>query len=313
VATSTTPSFETALALSTLLQDRLTAGLVRDLEGAGVPTIVLKGPAIANWLYPGRGVRTYGDSDLLVSPDNWGRAMEALQSLGFEDDLGSLAHPRMESLTSHPWKRPGHHVDLHCTLWGIETTPERAWQVLSSHTTTMSVGGEEVRVLALGARTMHVALHAAQHGYDEGKPISDLELAVEVLPEELWLEAAEVAAELDAVGNLATGLRLVPEGRELAERLGITPQGSVDALLRVAHVPLASGFEELATTRGVRGKLSIVRSELVPTPDFMRWWSPLARRGPAGLAASYLWRPLYLATRAVPGLLAWRRARRLAR
>lgn len=312
MATSATPSFETAVGLGMLLRDRMTAELIVDIEAAGIPAILLKGPAIATWLYPGRGVRTYGDTDLLVAPEHWELAMETLASLGFEDDLGSLGHPRMESLTSHPWKRPGHSVDLHCTLWGIETTPERAWEVLSSHTTTMSVGGAEVRVLAPAARTMHVALHAAQHGYDEGKPISDLELAVDVLPDELWLEAVEVAGELDAVGNVATGLRLLPEGRELAERLGITPQGSVDALLRVAHVPLASGFEELATTPGVRAKLSIVRSELVPTPDFMRWWSPLARRGPAGLAACYLWRPLYLATRAVPGLLAWRRARRIA-
>ena len=89
-------------------------------------------------------------------------------------------------------------------------------------------------------------------------------------------------------------------------------EASVDALLRVAHVPLAHGFEELATTRGIRAKLAVLRQELIPSAEFMRWWSPLARRGPLGLAASYVWRPLYLALKAGPGLLAWRRARRVA-
>ena len=225
MASRTEPSSEATYAVRTLLQDRLTADLVASLEAAEVPPVVLKGPAIATWLYRGSEVRTYGDSDLLVAPDRWELAMATLQELGYEDDLGSLGHPRMESFTSHPWKRPGSHVDLHCTLWGIGVTPENAWRTLSARTTPLKVGGREVRVLAPAARAMHVALHAAQHGYDEGKPICDLELATELLSDELWMEAADVARELDALPGFATGLRLVPKGRELAERLGVERGG----------------------------------------------------------------------------------------
>jgi hypothetical protein len=140
----------------------------------------------------------------------------------------------------------------------------------------------------------------------------DLELALEHLPDELWTEAAAVAAELDATAGFATGLRMLPSGRELAERLGIESTGSVDSLLRVAQVPLAHGFEELATTPGLRAKLAVLRGELFPNPAFMRWWSPLASRGRLGLAAAYAWRPFYLALKAGPGFVAWRRARRTA-
>jgi hypothetical protein len=303
---------ELVWAARSLALDRRSASLVAELEAAGVPAVLLKGPAIAAWLYPGRGVRTYGDTDLLVPFHRWELAMATLQGIGFEDGLGGMAHPRMESFTSHPLTRGGEDVDLHCTIWGIQVPPERAWEVLSANTERMNVGGRSVSVLAPAARAMHVALHAAQHGYDEGKPVLDLELALEVLPDELWAEAAAVAAELDALGGFATGLRLLPAGRALAERLGVDREASVDALLRVAHVPLSQGFEELSNTRGVRAKLGVVLGELAPTADFMRWWSPLARRGRLGLAAAYAWRPLYLALRAGPGLVAWRRARRTA-
>jgi len=46
--------------------------------------------------------------------------------------------------------------------------------------------------------------------------------------------------------------------------------------------------------------------------DFMRWWSPLARRGRLGLTVSFLWRPLWFLGHAGPAYLAWRRARREA-
>jgi hypothetical protein len=312
VVTGSALSTELAQAARCLALDGLGATLVGELEAEGVPAIVLKGPAIATWLYRDRGMRLYGDVDLLVPARDWERTGATLRRLGFEDSLGVMAHPRMESGTSYPWHRGGADVDLHCTLWGIGVDPERAWEVLSSRTVPMKVGGREVRVLAPAARAMHVALHIAQHGYGDAQPRRDLEAALDLLPYELWLEAAEVASELDALPGFATGLRLSPRGLALAERLGVDGEASVESLLRVAHVPLAHGFEELATTPGLRGKLSVLASELVPTPDFMRWWFPPARRGRLGLAAGYVWRPLYLALRAGPGLLAWRRARRVA-
>ncbi len=49
--------------------------------------------------------------------------------------------------------------------------------------------------------------------------------------------------------------------------------------------------------------------ELFPRPEFMRWWSPLARRGRLGLVLSYPRRWLWLALQAPRGLWAVRRAR----
>ena len=182
--------------------------------------------------------------------------------------------------------------------------------MLSRRTEPMEVGGRVVRVLAPAPRAVHLALHAAQHSAEALKSQVDLKLAIEQLPEETWREAVEVARELEALPAFAAGLLTNHEGAELAERLGVSDERSVEALLAMSPVPLAQGFNQLATTPGLLAKLRLVLEELFPSPTFMRWWSPLAKRGPIGLAAAYLWRPVWFALRAGPGFLAWRKARR---
>jgi hypothetical protein len=297
-------------AAETLAVDALTARITELFEDRGIQSIVLKGPAVANWLYRGRPIRAYGDADLLISPDDWRRAKELLVELGFADALGPLAHPRMESISSHSWIRGDQNVDLHCTIWGIEADPAKVWEVLSARTVPMQVGGREVRVLAPAPRALHLGLHAAQHGIHAGKSQHDLSYAIEEVPEEVWREAAVLAAELQASAAFAAGLLTNRDGAALADRLGISGERSVEASLATSPVPLAQGFNQLATTPGVGAKLRLVAQELCPTPTFMKWWSPLARRGPLGLVAAYLWRPLWILAHAGPGFRAWRRARR---
>ena len=292
--------------------DRVTAEAGRALAAASLPFILLKGPAIASWLYSPERPRFYVDTDLLVRGGDWDAAATVLGSLGFEDDLGPLAHPRMESGAGHPWVRPadGAAVDLHRTLFGVGAEPEALWAAFSAGAGRMRVGGVDVAVPGPPARLLHIALHAVQHGGEsQPQPMMDLELAVGAAPAQTWGEARARAARLDAGGTFAAGLRLLPAGRELAEAIGAEREDSATALLRVDGVPLAEGFREISEAAGLRMKLGLAIRELFPTPAFMRWWTPLAGRGRPGLAAAYAWRALWLAYRAIPGYLAWRRAR----
>lgn len=289
-----------------LLVDRMTAELTGALSRQGVETILLKGASFATWLYGDGAIRPYGDCDLLIAPDKLGVAQQVLRDLGFRDYSAPLRHPRLDS---HAWRRDPDWVDLHSTLIGMRADPRQVWEILSQRTETQRIGGAEVRVLDPVARTLHVALHAAQHGRDEQKPLDDLARAVALLPAELWANAAQLAARLGATQAFATGLRLLAPGEVLASRLGLEGAGSVESALLIDPVPLALGFEHLSTVPGLRAKGLVILRELAPTRTFMRWWSPLARRSPAGLALAYCWRPLWLATRAIPGFRAWRRAR----
>src|ERR1700733_12035032 len=106
------------LAVRNLLVDLVTAEVADLFDAAGIDCILLKGPVIADWLYPD-AIRGYGDSDLLVAPLDWERAVALLTNHGFTDYLAPLAHPRMESLAGTAFVRGPDNVDLHCTIAGL--------------------------------------------------------------------------------------------------------------------------------------------------------------------------------------------------
>jgi hypothetical protein len=294
--------------LEALLLDRVTAEVHGALAAAGIPSIVLKGPAIANWLYHGDEVRGYGDSDLLIPHDRWQAAGEVLAQQGFRNFYANMAHPRMESYASDPWFRGDQDVDLHSTIYGIEAPHGAVWGVLSEDQALMEIGGEMLPVLGEPARALHVALHAAQH--QDGKAVHDLEKAIAQLPEETWRLAADIANRLEALPAFAAGLRLTDDGEALARRMGIEHVRSTHTDLRAGQVPLAESLNELLETPGIVAKLRVGVAEVFPKPRFMRWWMPLANRGRAGMAVAYLWRPVYIVSRLPAAIRAVYRARR---
>jgi hypothetical protein len=292
--------------------DKVAADLSQQLDSRGIPSIILKGPSVANWLYEDGPVRVYSDADLLISPEHWLLARRILEELGYVRELGELAHPRMGSFDSEAWERGDHHIDLHCTLWGIEAPPPDVWSTLSRTAEPMHIGGRWLPVLAPSARALHLGLHVAQHGDPDAQPGTDLSRAIDQLPFSLWEQATELAHRLDAVPAFAAGLRLIPAGAALADRLGLPTTSSLEASLRFTRAPLALGFEHLAQTGGLGRKIRLLLSEIFPSPAFLRWWWPFASRGLVGLATAYVWRLVWVAAHAVPGYYAWRRARRAA-
>lgn len=305
---SSVPAIFLGAGLRAMLIDRVTAEVHRALADNGIPAVVLKGPAIANWLYDRDEVRGYGDSDLLIPHAEWEHAGRVLSELGFQNFLGTMAHPRMESYASDPWFREGEDIDLHSTIYGLRARHEDVWAVLGSETEPMAIGGAQLPVLAEAPRAMHVALHAAQH--QDGKAIYDLHKAVAKLDEQIWWRAAEVARRLDGLPAFVAGLRLDERGAEIVERMGLSRVRSTHTELRAGQVPLAESLNELLETPGWRAKLAFTRAEMFPRTAFMRWWSPLARRGRLGMAVAYVWRPLYIVLRAPAAIEAVWSARR---
>ncbi len=204
-----------SLVIRSLTVDLLTGRVISSLRRAGIPTILLKGPAVARWLYDEGAARSYVDTDLLLAPDDFPAAERVLVGLGFErEGLGTI--PDDWPRHARTWLRSdGANVDLHRTFVGVGVTPAELWETLSAQTETMRVGGADLDVLRPAARALIVALHAAKDGGRIAKVRHDLGHAIERLPVDLWRETALLAARLQATATLGAGLRRSPAGAAL--------------------------------------------------------------------------------------------------
>lgn len=135
---------------------------LRVLTDAGVKAVILKGAA-AGMLYPDPALRSYGDIDCMVAPDDLGKARSALLAAGFtgEDDEGvSDHHVGLE--------KDGVHLELH---WRPNGIPAGAGKVrldalfldALAHTQVATVQGHEFPVFSPMVNGVVLLLHARKH------------------------------------------------------------------------------------------------------------------------------------------------------
>jgi hypothetical protein len=303
--------------VATILRiDSATAEVLRAFGAAGISCLVLKGPAIAGWLYDAAEPRYYVDSDMLVCPDDIAHAEHVLGQLGFVKRFDDSRMPDWWREHAGEWVREtdGVPLDLHRALPGVGVDERKAWSVLAAETDTIEIAGQDAPVLAIPARSLHIVLHAAQHGEASGRPLSDLERAIAQLEESAWRDAVHLAARLEATHALSAGLRLTPSGRDLASRLGLPAPGSVAATLAAGSAPpVALGIEQLVRARGVRARAAILWHKLFPPAEFVRHWQPVGTESRLGLARAYVRRPFWILRQLPRALQTWLGARRRVR
>ena len=295
-----------------LRNDVAAAEIILALNDAGIESILLKGPSIAQWLYDKGESRPYGDVDLLVAPRGFAGAEGVAKRLGFRHfKVGD----QLDEASGHrTWFREADGVclELHHGFVGIPATHQEFWNEMTQDTETLPIGVRDVRaqIPSVPARALLVAVHAASHG-PVGTPLGDLRRALERLPHNVWVEAVAFAERLRAEPAFAVGLSLVPEGVELVRRLGLDPAVPTNILVN-ASAPLSTtkGWEWFAAAPGVRGKLRFAYTKVAPPRDLMRAIDPIGRRGGIWLLIAYLVRPIRLAKQAPRGYRAWRELRR---
>ncbi|MGI8800554.1 MAG: nucleotidyltransferase family protein [Solirubrobacteraceae bacterium] len=305
------PSVETIRALA---MEAALVEVVAAMGRRGVAPLLFKGPALARWLYDDPAERQFDDLDLLVAPDQWTAANEALADAGFTE---RPALTREETTTRHAatWRRegtPAVEVDLHRAPFLLADRDQAAvWRAVTAATETIDFAGVPVAVPGRAAHALIVALHAAQHGYRAPRSVEDLRRALGRVGEADWRRAAAIARDLDADARLAAGLRMLPAGAALADRLELTDRLGPRLSLHLHDGPKTwGGFDRLAGIESRRERARAAVAIAFPSPGYLRVADPLARRGRPGLALAYLRRPLRLAVRAPAGFLAWRRVAR---
>jgi hypothetical protein len=301
-------------AVQCLWLDDVAAEVTTALSANGVRSVLVKGPATARWLYPDdQTARHYRDVDLLVAPDVYAGAEEVLVSLGFDRSHEDRLSDEVK-LHGHEWRRgsDGAAVDLHRSLHFLEDLPaEMVWRSVAQTAVAFEVAGVTLEAPSLPWRALHVVLHAAPEGPPDRQSWTDLARALDVVDEALWREAAALAASLNVEAAMGAGLRLLPQGIELAGRLGL-PDRPPDrfVLRRQAAPPQVRSVARLAELSGGSRKARYVAQKLFPPPDFLRQWTPLASRSRLGLAAAYVFRLVWSLARLPPALVGWARIRR---
>jgi hypothetical protein len=276
--------------------DALTAEVVGAFGREGIETLVLKGPVFAKWLYPGE-VRPYVDCDLMVAPDDRARAVGVLGRLGFTEHLPWMPSPLSLDPGGTAFNRSGGGmVDLHCQLPGLDGDPDAIWGRFAASAERQVIARVELWVPDRETLLLHVVLHAAHHANQvDGKPLEDLRRALALVEESEWSRALKLACACKGVPAFAAGLQLLPEGDKLARRLGLAEVRSFQhGIRREDNVIAEELYALLFADTGIRRKLVIAASDIFPKPDYMRWWSPLARHGKLGLAFAYLWRMIWI-------------------
>lgn len=140
--------------------------VLRGCAREGLDALVLKGPALAETVYPHPALRPFSDLDLLVRPADRFR-MDAL--------LRGLGHRRVAD--EHSWEfdvaydgatlyetPTGVRVDLH---WALLTEPRFVWRVAEAEVwaraVPLTVGGEAARGLGREDLVLYLAVHLAVH------------------------------------------------------------------------------------------------------------------------------------------------------
>ncbi|HTD08051.1 MAG TPA: nucleotidyltransferase family protein [Solirubrobacteraceae bacterium] len=283
--------------------DLATAEVASAFGIEGIETLVLKGPVIARWLYPGE-VRPCSDSDLMVAPRDRACAVDVLERLGFTEHLPYRPIRLSLDPGGTPFSRSGIFVDLHCQLPGLKGDPDAVWVRLAASADRQVIGGVELRVPDRDTVLLHVVLHAAYHAnLVDGNPREDLKRALALVEESKWSNALALACAYEGLPAFAAGLRLLPEGEDVACKLDLGDVRSLQHEFRHEDNVMAEElYAMLSADADVRQKLAIAARDIFPRPDYMRWSSRLAQRGKLGLACAYVWRVMWLIGQAPAGI-----------
>jgi hypothetical protein len=305
------PQARIAAATWNIRVDAATAEVVTSLGARGIHCFVLKGPALSDWYGPD-STRTYADGDIWTAPAAHAAAQTVLLDLGFVTEQDETGLPDWWLEHASGWYRAsdGSRIDLHRRLQGVGIEPARAWELLWPDRRQFEIVGQPAYRLPDPARVLYVTLHATHHGVKSPRSLAHVTAALGSVGDDVWNQALALARNLDAVAPFATGLRLLPAGALLAQRIGISDAGTTHArLLASTPPPIALGLDQLATA-GTARRFAILARKLFPPPGFIRhWWKPAANSRRM-LAVGYLYRPIWLLARAPAGYRAWRAARR---
>jgi hypothetical protein len=185
--------------------------------GAGIRMVALKGPLLAERLYPDAALRPSVDLDLLVSESELDATLDALRTGGWGPESGpSSAYARRHHHHLQV-RREGHPpLELHFRARAGFGTVFPAAPLISRSVAVGTASGRGLRVLAPEDEFVYLAVHAAAHGFSRLMWLYDLKLLCGRHVQMDW----EVIVDRARAVETLRAVRFACE--TLKERLGVT-------------------------------------------------------------------------------------------
>ncbi len=182
-------------------------------ESEGIAVMVLKGPALAESLYPDPALRSYSDLDLMVQKQDVPGALRVLTREGYRLDA-HLARLPLHTLLSLKFElflrqEHGEAVDLQWDI-GFADDPFRfdveiLWRSLSP----FRIAEREVPSLSPESLMLFLCVHGAKHLWSRLQWLGDVAWLARAQPD--WGVISDLATEAGCLTPLLLGLLLAQE------------------------------------------------------------------------------------------------------
>ncbi len=248
----------------------------RESAEAGIPPLVLKGPALIHLVYRDPALRPMTDIDLLVRPSDRPRLQAVLKKLGYTPvplypDLFQRGKTVLD-LHTEPVNRSriegrasALRLDIHALWRGALPLPDFP----------------PLRMLGLEDQILTLCIHALKHGFQRKIWLVDIAGCLDLLQtEEEWKKLFQRHRKCGTTGILALTLYMVqdrlqrelppPAGRFLAAtRLPPLSRRLLQASSQPGMPQILEPLVLMQAIRGIRGKISYLLEAAFPRPEIL--------------------------------------------
>jgi hypothetical protein len=190
-----------------------TADVFCQLQAAGIPCILLKGPALGVLAYDNLSFRTFADADLLVEKKDLVRAGAHLRSLGFEPLFGTLESDKLiRNGHALEFANDSRKVELHWTLLSSHLALDLGVDELWTLAVPIEIAGRAVLTLDSSSLFLFLCAHGAKHEWARFRWVCDIaQLGDRLTNDEV--------ARVDALAKRHHARRIVLLAMEMAQSL----------------------------------------------------------------------------------------------
>ena len=258
------------------------------LADAGVDVLILKGTALAYSLYPVPSIRSRGDTDLFIRPEDLSVLCDVLERLGYAKDVVSQGIGYQINLSKTDRFGLAHTLDVHWRISNSEVFSEvLVWEEAHRRSVALPALGAHAHGLYCLHALIHACIHRASHfhapyyvddvAYLERNRLIwlyDIHLLVGALRVADWTLFANLALERAVSGVCRDTLQAAEEmfataiPSQVWEALSRPRRAELSAQLLIAS-PWRAAWVDLWAQRGLKERLHFLRDLVLPSPAYM--------------------------------------------